>query len=446
MRSAGQGLNIAVVGTGISGMSAAWLLAQRNHITVYEKNSRPGGHSNTVEVPSLGGPVAVDTGFIVYNEPNYPNLTALFRHLNVPTKDSDMSFAASLRDGQLEYSGSDLNGILGQRRNLFRPSFWRMVNDILRFYEAAPKLLLESNASSLTLGAYLRGEGYGREFIRDHLLPMGAAIWSTTPPDILAYPAKAFVSFFISHGLLSLRRRPQWKTVDGGSREYVQRLTKAYADRIRFGGVRSVERTSAGAIVRDCDGRTDHYDHVIIAAHADEALGLLADADGLERDLLGRWRYTKNKAVLHSDVRLMPKRRRVWASWNFISTNRGADGAPLCVTYWMNRLQGLTRDLPLFVTLNPIVEPEAALVHHVDEYAHPLFNADALHSQRRLWSLQGRRNTWFCGSYFGHGFHEDGLQAGLAVAESLGGSRRPWSVEAESGRIHLPPAPVMAAE
>jgi len=381
----------------------------------------------------------VDTGFIVYNNQNYPNLTALFRHLDVPTKDSDMSFAASLRSGALEYAGSDLNGLLGQRSNVLRPGFWRMVKDILRFYESAPALLLDSDDSDLSLEAYLTREGYCQEFVCDHLLPMGAAIWSTTPPDMLAYPARAFVAFFRSHGLLALRGRPKWQTVDGGSREYVSRLTASYADRIRYAGVRSVRRTAVGAVVEDENGHAELYDRVVIAAHADEALALLSDADAFEENLLGKWRYTRNKAVLHSDPRLMPRRRRVWASWNFIGTSHGRDEPNLCVSYWMNRLQGLPSRLPLFVTLNPIVRPREELIHYETDYSHPLFDGAALWAQRRLWSLQGRRNTWFCGSYFGHGFHEDGLQAGLAVAEQLGGVKRPWTVPDESGRLYLPP-------
>lgn len=436
-----QSLNIAVIGTGIAGMSAAWLLNQGHRLTIYEKEPRPGGHSNTVTVPGPEGPVAVDTGFIVYNTLTYPNLTALFAHLGVPTKVSKMSFAASLQGGGLEYAGPDLNGLLGQRRNIFRPRFWRMISELMRFYETAPSFLSEPDAASLTLGDYLAREGYGEEFINGHLLPMGAAIWSTTPPDMLAYPACAFIGFFKSHGLLLLRDRPQWRTVDGGSREYVTRLTASYADRIRYTGVHSIRRTAAGVIVEDRSGRLEHYDHVVIATHADEALGLLEDADRLEQHYLGQWCYTRNTAVLHCDPILMPKRRKVWASWNFIEENSPPEASHkrLCVTYWMNSLQGLPPEHPLFVTLNPVIEPFLGSVYHRVEYTHPRFDAGALRSQQHLWSLQGRRNTWFCGSYFGHGFHEDALQAGLAVAEQLGGVRRPWQVAGESDRICLEP-------
>jgi predicted NAD/FAD-binding protein len=356
-----------------------------------------------------------------------------------------MSFAASLRGGSLEYAGTNLNGLLGQRRNAVRPRFWRMIKDLLRFYDSAPAYLSQTSGQDLTLGAYLEREGYGEDFIRDHLLPMGAAIWSSKPPEILAYPARSFIAFFKSHGLLLLRDRPQWRTVSGGSRAYVSRLTAPFADKIRFGGVRAVRRRAHGVTVEDHAGHVEHYDHAVIATHADEALALLPDADHLEQNLLGKWRYTSNTAVLHSDSAIMPRRRRVWASWNFIDAAEGDAAAKLCVTYWMNKLQNLPETLPLFVTLNPTREPAAETIHHRVAYAHPLFNHDALWSQKRLWSLQGRRNTWFCGSYFGHGFHEDGLQAGLAVAEELGEVRRPWTVAGESDRICLPPRAMLGA-
>jgi predicted NAD/FAD-binding protein len=426
-------LDIAIVGTGIGGMSAAWLLAQGHRVTVYETEARPGGHSNTVDTPTAGGQVPVDTGFIVYNERNYPNLTALFDHLDVPTVDSDMSFAASLRGGTMEYAGTDLNGLLGQRLNILRPRFLRMMVDLLRFYRTAPALLTEAGGESLSLGAYLDRESYSAAFIEDHLLPMGAAIWSTTAEAMRAYPAVAFIRFFVSHGLLTLRDRPQWRTVVGGSREYVRRLTRPYADRIRYAGVRRIARGPDGVTVMDETGRLTRHDHVVIAAHADQALAMLGDADPMERSLLGAWRYTPNRAVLHRDPSLMPKRRRVWSSWNFID---GAEGS-LCVTYWMNRLQRLATDEQIFVTLNPAHEPASESVIGEFKYEHPYFDGAALESQRRLWALQGRNRTWFCGSYFGVGFHEDALQSGLAVAEQLGGKRRPWRVEEENGRIGL---------
>jgi predicted NAD/FAD-binding protein len=433
----GAALSIAIIGTGIAGMSAAWLLNKRHRITVYEKEPRLGGHSNTVEVPGPNGPIAVDTGFIVYNERNYPNLTALFEHLDVPTRNSDMSFSASLDGGGLEYSGTDLNGLLGQRINIVRPRFWAMMTDLMRFYREAPKFLADPQAESLSIGDYLTQEKYGARFVEDHLLPMGAAIWSTTTEDMKAYPAKSFIRFFESHGLLSVKDRPQWRTVHGGSREYVRRLTESYRHLIRFGGVKAVRRQGHRVLVEDHEGRSEAYDHVVLATHADEAYRLLRDPDPFEKGLLGSWKYTENRAILHRDPELMPKRRRVWSSWNFIGDRELDNSRSLCVTYWMNQLQSLDPSNPLFVTLNPARDPAPEKVISSFLYTHPFFDRAALESQHNLWSLQGHRHTWYCGSYFGHGFHEDALQSGLAVAEQLGGLKRPWQVEDENGRIHI---------
>ncbi len=428
-------LDVAIVGTGIAGLSAAWLLDRQHDVTVYEKSPRLGGHANTVEVATAAGPVPIDTGFIVYNERNYPNLTALFEHLDVATAESDMSFGASLDAGGFEYAGSDLNSLLGQRSNLVKPRFWRMVAELARFWREAPGVLDDPRAEEMTLADYLRHAGHGEDFARDHLLPMGAAIWSTTAEEIKAYPAAAFIRFFESHGLLSLSDRPSWRTVRGGSREYVRRLAAPFRDRVRHGGVRAIRRGPAGIHIVDIDGRESVHDRVVVACHADEALALLADADETERDLLGGWRYTANRAVLHEDPRLMPRRRRVWSSWNFIDAGQGERGEALTVTYWMNRLQPIGRERQYFVTLNPPVgrEPRNSLAAF--DYTHPYFDVAALKAQRRLWSLQGRRHTWFCGSYFGHGFHEDALQSGLAVAEELGGVTRPWTVPGANDRL-----------
>ncbi|NQW01751.1 MAG: FAD-dependent oxidoreductase [Rhodospirillales bacterium] len=432
-------MKIAVIGTGIAGMSAAWLLNQRHQITVYEKNNRPGGHSNTFDAATAGGTIPVDTGFIVYNPANYPNLTELFKHLEVTTKPSEMSFAVSLENGKFEYSGTGLNGLLGQRHNIFRPRFWRMMVGLLKFYRNAPSFLSAATAHEMTLGDYLSQNGYDPGFINDHLLPMGAAIWSTTIREMAQYPAQSFIRFFHSHGLLKLKNCPEWRTVDGGSRAYVEALTAPYRDRIRYVGVRRVRRLANSVIVEDQQGDFRSYDHVVIAAHADEALQMLADADPLENELLGAWRYTANRAVLHRDPSLMPKRRRIWSSWNFMEST-GSTDRQLCVTYWMNRLQLPQVTTPLFMTLNPTHEPDAEKTMQSLDYSHPFFNAAALASQQRLWSLQGNRRTWYCGSYFGYGFHEDGLQSGLAVGEQLGGTRRPWSVSDENGRIFVHPS------
>lgn len=436
---------IAVVGTGISGMSAAWLLSRQHDVTVYERDGRLGGHSNTVTVATPDGPIPVDTGFIVYNEETYPNLTALFAHLRVPTQPSEMSFAVSLADGELEYSGSSLNGLFAQRSNVFRPRFWAMLNDLWRFYREAPRDLPSLDELS-SLEQYLDARAYGDVFRNDHLLPMAAAVWSASPSLMLKYPAASFIRFHDNHGLLRIRNRPQWQTVTGGSRVYVAALTQQLMRSVRLAhGVTGVRRLHDRVEVRDCDGHTEGYDDVVIATHADQALALLQDPTADEQTLLGALRYSMNRVVLHSDLTLMPRRKGVWASWNYIGRACEDIQHNPTVTYWMNMLQRLPTSQNLFVTLNPRHEPKTAICE--ERYEHPIFDAAALRAQRKLWSLQGRARTWFCGSYFGFGFHEDGLQAGLAVAEAAGGVRRPWRVHNESSRLYfLDPWPQRRSE
>jgi uncharacterized protein len=432
-----RSLNIAIVGAGISGLAAAWLLSQRHRVTVYERAERSGGHSNTILVAENSRNIPVDTGFIVFNRRTYPNLTALFDLLEIPTRVSEMSFAVSLDGGELEYSGSGLGGLFAQPSNILRLRFWSMLAGLFRFYHDATRDSSRLLDVQLSLGEYLERGGYGEPFIRDHLLPMASAIWSAAPKEILNYPASAFLRFNHNHGLLLVHGRPAWETVIGGSRTYVQRLIAPFADRIRLDAeVRSVRRGPGVIGVVDSQGGCEMFDHVIMACHADQALATLADASDEERDLLGAFHYSRNVAALHTDETFMPKRRRVWSSWNFLGPT---EGDRVCVTYWMNRLQGIESERPLFITLNPARHPRVGTILHTESYNHPILDGMAARAQQALWSLQGQRNTWFCGSYFGAGFHEDGLQAGLAVAEQLGGVCRPWQVPKESGRIAVRP-------
>jgi predicted NAD/FAD-binding protein len=430
-------LKIAVIGTGISGLSAAWLLSQRHDITVYEQAGRIGGHSNTILASIDGRSIPVDTGFIVFNQKTYPNLTALFEWLAVPTQLSNMSLSVSLDNGELEYSGTGLSGLFAQRRNLIRPRFWSMLTDLFRFYRQATADAHGMSDERISLGDYLDKGGFGAAFRDDHLLPMASAIWSASPTEILSYPAAAFIRFQANHGLLQATQQPVWETVVGGSKTYVERLSRPFADRIeRDTAVVSVRRFENQVFVTDTNHRTIAYDHAVMAAHADQSLAMLADASARETQLLGAFRYNSNLAVLHSDPGLMPRRRAVWSSWNYIGSRAAAHRKP-CVTYWMNRLQNIESKTPLFVSLNPPRPPQPGMLHRSEIYDHPMFDADAMNAQHDLWSMQGERNTWFCGAYFGSGFHEDGLQAGLAVAEQLGSVRRPWTVPNESGRIYL---------
>jgi predicted NAD/FAD-binding protein len=425
---------IAVVGSGVSGLSAAWLLSKSHDVVLYEAEHRPGGHANTIDVPGTG---PVDTGFIVYNDKNYPNFQAMLAHLGIASIPTEMSFAASLDRGTFEYCGEGLSGMLAQPRNALRPRFWSLFRDLLRFYRDAPKALDRPDMRGLTLDEYLRSQRYSRSFVEGHLLPMAAAIWSSKAEDIRAYPLFAFVRFFESHGLLQLRERPNWRTVRGGSRAYVGALLRDFGGQLRLATpVAKVERDARGVTVTDRSGAEDKFDAILIATHADQALGMLDAPSADERDLLGAFGYTTNIAVLHADPSYMPRRRRVWCCWNYIATDHMNGEHQLCVSYWMNRLQSLSgRDL--FVTLNPPSDPKDEIARF--EYTHPLFDGAAIHAQENLWRIQGQNRTFFAGAHFGRGFHEDGLQAGLAAAEAMGSVPRPWIVPNPSGRITLAP-------
>jgi len=433
--TSGRRQRIAVIGTGISGLSAAWLLHKSADVTVYEQSQRIGGHTHTVDVLNGTGSTPVDMGFIVYNEQAYPNLTALFAHLDVATQTTDMSLAVSYDNGRFEYAGGHLSQLFAQKRNLIRPRFWSMLRDLVRFYRTSPAHLDALATNGKTLGAYLDENRYGDAFRDDHLLPMAAAIWSMPTSDVLEYPAHAFLQFHDNHGLLKLTNRPLWRTVTGGSRSYVKKLTASFADRIRRGvGIVSVDRRSDGVLLRTGKGESEQYDQVVIATQANQALEMLADPTLGECHLLGSFRYNSNQAVLHGDE-----------SWNFIGNSEQGARADLTVTYWMNSLQALPSDKPLFVTLNPNREIDRDKIYHAQAFEHPIVDTAAINAQKQLWSLQGQCGVWFCGAYFGAGFHEDGLQSGLAVAEAISGRKRPWRVANESRRIHVRPERQMSA-
>ncbi len=436
-------MKIAVIGTGIAGLSAAWLLHRRYDVTVFEQNGHAGGHSNTVEATGAdGNAIPVDTGFIVYNDATYPNLIALFDHLGVPTKPSDMSFSVSLDRGRLEYAGDTLFSLFAQRRNLLRPGFYAMIADILRFFRRAERDAADPAFSNVTLGDYLDAKRYGERFRTEHLVPMGAAIWSSPMADIMAFPFTSFVRFFSNHGLLKLTNRPLWRTVDGGSRAYVARLTAAFADRIRLNRPVDMVLRHPTHVEVTSGGETERFDQVVLACHGDHALELLGDADRAEERVLGGFRYQRNRAVLHRDPALMPRRRAAWASWNYLAGATRDPKAQVAVTYWMNRLQSIDRATPLFVTLNPLQPPAPATVIREIDYEHPVLDGAAITAQGALPGIQGRNHTWFCGAHCGYGFHEDGLCAGLAVAEALG-CPRPWTVTdvSPAGRNATPATP-----
>ncbi|MDX2306844.1 MAG: FAD-dependent oxidoreductase [Hyphomicrobium sp.] len=433
-------MRIAVIGAGITGLGAAWLLSGRHEVTLFEKEPRLGGHSHTVDVSSGGLNVPVDTGFIVYNLAAYPNLIALFDHLDVPTAPTSMGFSVSLDGGRYEYSGNGLSGLFGQWSNVANPLHWRMASDIFRFFREARALGMSETEASVSLGGWLRERRYSDVFIRRHILPMGAAIWSTPAADILSFPAASFARFFANHGLLQATGQPPWRTVRGGSREYVARLMSKFRGRIVSGDpVVAVSRSNESVLVSTADGQSLAFDRCLFACHADEALRLLSDADALERSLLAPFRYVANETILHRDVSHMPKRRRLWTSWNYLGqSNRDA---ALSVTYWMNSLQPLATAENVFVTLNPSKPVAADKVVAKFHYSHPLFDKGAVNAQEQLWQIQGRRRTWYAGSYFGYGFHEDGLQAGLHAAEMMGDVARPWRLSNPSDRLKLGPGP-----
>jgi len=434
---------IAIVGAGISGLSSAWLLSQKHAVTLFEAGAYLGGHTHTVDVALGGVSHPVDTGFLVFNTRTYPNLVALFAHLGVASVESEMSFAVSLDEPDLEWSGSSLATVFGQKRNLLRPKFWRMLADILRFNRESVAWLATHLDERLSLRDFLAAGAYSRPFAQWYLLPMGAAIWSCPAGQMLDYPLATFVRFCRNHELLQVFDRPLWRTVQGGAREYVIKLAAqidANLGTIRLNTpVLAVRHEEKGVLLRT-KGGMERFDQVVLACHSDQAKAILGDAASPEeQQLLAAIRYQSNRAVLHTDAALLPRDPALWSAWNYSSRQAELDQQPVSVSYLINRLQPLPFKTPVMVSLNPQREPAKDKVIAEFDYAHPVFDSPAIAAQRRLAELSGQRGVWFCGAWNGYGFHEDGLKSGLEVAKALG-CAAPW--QGGGGDVpHLPRSP-----
>ena len=406
-------MKIAIVGGGISGLTTAYLLSREHEVILYESNDYIGGHTNTVTIEMNGSPVPVDTGFIVYNEQNYPNFSHILSDLNVSTQPTSMSFSVKLIEPDLEYNGSSFKQLFGQKKNLLRPRFYQMLWDILRFNRQTPGLL-ESNSYDITLGEHAIECGFSQDFIHHYLVPMGAAIWSSSPSAILEMPAHFFIRFFKNHGMLNLNDRPQWRTITGGSCQYVNKMIASFAKNIRLGHkVSSVERLNDRVTV---DG--DSYDHVVFACHSDQAIEALSDPSVYEKDILSKISYQKNEIIMHTDTSIMPAREDLWAAWNYHS--QGNDDSPVAMTYNMNILQDLDIKETICITLNSLnlINPDLILGRHI--YSHPQFTTESMKAQERWMEISGGNRTHFCGAYWGNGFHEDGVNSALRIANFFG--------------------------
>ena len=413
-------LRIAVVGSGISGLVAAYLLQQKHQVTLLEKNKVIGGHSRTLVIAEGDREIPVDTGFIVFNEDNYPTLCRLFNELEVPSQKSNMSFGVSLHSGQIEYGTAPLSLIFAQKKNLLSIKHWQMLFGIRRFNKESLRLL--DSKENPSLGDFLSANTYSQSFVERFIVPMAASIWSSAPKDILDFPAKHLIHFFANHGLLDAKDRKQWRTVTGGSKQYINRLLAAFQGEVRTEvDIKSLQRSDSGISLTFEDGKTETYDQVVLACHSDQALSLLAgSATEEEKSILGNIRFQSNRVILHSDSRLMPKKKKSWQSWNFLSESSHWGEPRVCLSYWMNLLQSIDSNDPLIVSLNPDNPPDKSLIKNVWDTQHPIFDQAAIDAQARLGEIQGKNGVWFAGAWQGYGFHEDGASSGLRVAEALG--------------------------
>jgi len=416
---------LAIIGTGIAGLGCAHFLQSRFDLTLFEQADYPGGHTNTIAVPEGSGHVAFDTGFMVYNEVTYPHLTRLFRELGVRVKPTKMSFSVQHRPSGLEFSGSSVNHLFAQRRNLLRPRFWRMLWQVNRFNQDAVTMLMEPEVwEETTVAEYVKTMGYGDDFLRLYLVPMSGAVWSTPPELMLEFPAVTLLRFFHNHGFLGLHTQHPWLTVDGGAKHYVDKLLTPLRaqSRVRLNArVTAVRRIGDAVAVTTADGRTEHFDRVILAAHADQSLALLTDADATERRLLGEFRYQPNLATVHTDAAVMPRTRLAWSSWNY-RVERDATGREVPSTiYWMNSLQGISDRENYFVSINGADQIAPDKILRRIEYHHPLFNLAAIRAQAELPSLNTRpaNRVFFAGSYFRYGFHEDALSSAVDLCQTI---------------------------
>ncbi|MEJ0099226.1 MAG: FAD-dependent oxidoreductase [Pseudomonadota bacterium] len=410
-------MRIAVVGSGIAGLSTAWLLSRAHEVVLYEAADRLGGHTHTHAVEQAGRAYAVDSGFIVFNPGNYPLLTRLFDELGVASQPTTMSFAVSNEASGLEYNAGTLAGLFCQKRNLVSPRFWGMLRDLRRFYREAPALL-EPGAADPTLGEWLAAGGYGAAFVQDHLVPMASALWSSPTQGVLEFPARYLAQFMANHHMLQVSDRPQWRVVRGGSSSYLQPLTRDWRVAVRPGcPVRRVARVAAGVVVHSAAGEAT-FDQLVLACHGDQALALLQDPSPAERAVLGAMRYQRNDTVLHTDARLLPRDRRAWAAWNVHVPAR--DGGACTVSYCMNLLQGLESPQPFVVTLGRSAEIDPAKVLARMQYEHPVYTRESVAAQARRGEINGVDRLWYAGAYWGWGFHEDGLRSAVQVARALG--------------------------